>query len=127
MVALLVEAGALCRERGIQLFVVFVPAKFRVYRDLCEFADGSPCPQWPTDDLSGSLRTALAESSPEIAFLDLTPRFRALAAAGALLYLPDDPHWTAAGHRAAASAIAAALRPRDPAADRVATTSRQPR
>jgi hypothetical protein len=40
----------------------------------------------------------------------LTPRFRAEAASGALLYLPDDGHWTAEGHDRAAAALAELLR-----------------
>ena len=40
---------------------------------------------------------AVAEVSAEIGYLDLTPRFHAEAAAGGLVYLPDDTHWSAEG------------------------------
>jgi hypothetical protein len=115
--SILAEAHAMCRRQGAELVVVFVPSKFRVYRDACAFEDDSPCRAWPVDDLPGDLRTTVASVSPAVGFLDLTPRLRAEAAAGALLYLPDDPHWTAEGHRAAARALADYLGSRPPAGD----------
>ena len=54
----------------------------------------------------GALEKALASTSDGIGFLDLTPRFRAEAAAGSLPYLTDDTHWSAEGHRAAAHELA---------------------
>ena len=104
--SILAEAHTLCRRQGVDLVVVFVPSKFRVYRDACSFEGDSPCRSWPVDDLPGALRSAAAAVSPAVGFLDLTPPLQAEAAGGALLYLPDDPHWTADGHRAAARALA---------------------
>jgi hypothetical protein len=46
-----------------------------------------------------------------IAFLDLTPALEAQVAAGRNVYIPDDAHWSAAGHDVAASALADLLRP----------------
>ena len=102
----LAEAHAACARRGVELVVAFVPAKFRVYRDLCTFEEHSPCRDWPVDDLPDALREAVASISPEIGYLDLTPRFRSAAARGALPYLPDDTHWSPEGHREAAEAVA---------------------
>ncbi len=51
--------------------------------------------------------------SPSVRFLDLTPRFRAEAAAGGLPYLADDSHWSARGHQVAAEELAHLLRPPD--------------
>jgi hypothetical protein len=109
----LAQSHALCRSQGIDLVVVFVPAKFRVYRDHCLFPRDSACRQWPVDDLPRSLGAAVASVSADIGYLDLTPRLCALASGGALLYLPDDPHWSAEGHRAAASALADHLEARE--------------
>jgi hypothetical protein len=111
----LAQAHALCRSEGIDLVVVFVPAKYRVYRDQCVFDRAAACRDWPLDDLPGAVGTAVASISDTIGYVDLTPRFCALASSGALLYLPDDPHWTADGHRAAAAALADYLRARRPA------------
>jgi hypothetical protein len=108
--SVLAEAHALCQQQGVELVVVFVPSKFRVYRGVCVFDLDSPCWSWPVDDLPRALASAVAAVSAAVKFLDLTPRFQAEAARGALLYLPDDPHWTAEGHRTAARVLADFLR-----------------
>ena len=112
--AILADARESCRENGIDLVVAFVPAKFRVYGDLCRFRPDSPCRSWPTDDLPADVRRVVSEIGPDVGFVDLTPAFRAEARAGGLVYLPDDTHWSEEGHRVAAEALAPAL------ADRVA-------
>lgn len=101
------EAADACRARGMELIVAFVPAKFRVYRDLCRFDAGSPCPAWPVDDLPGIVGEVARAAGVD--FLDLTPALRAGAEAGPLVYLPDDTHWSAEGHRVAADAVAGRL------------------
>jgi hypothetical protein len=108
--SILAQAHALCRQHGAELVVVFIPSRFRVYRGVCAFDPDSLCRSWPVDDLPGALGSAVAAVSADIRFLDLTPRFQAEASGGALLYLPDDPHWSAAGHRLAAQALADSLR-----------------
>ena len=107
----LAEANALCRRQGAELIVVFIPSRFRVYREVCTFEPDSPCRSWPVDDLPGALGAAVAAMSPVVRFLDLTPRFRAEADAGGLLYLADDSHWSARGHQVAAEELASLLRP----------------
>ena len=108
--SLLAEANASCRQNGSKLVVLFIPSRFRVYRDVCTFEPGSPCRSWPVDDLPPALASMVAAVSPDVAFLDLTPRFQADARDGELLYLPDDMHWSAEGHRRAAETLAAFLR-----------------
>ena len=109
--SILAEAGAMCRRQGTELIVVFIPSRFRVYRDFCAFEPDSPCRSWPVDDLPGALGAAVAADLPGVRFVDLTPRFRAEAAAGALLYLADDNHWSPRGHRVAAEELASVLHP----------------
>jgi hypothetical protein len=104
--AILAEAHDLCASRGIDLVVAFIPAKFRVYHDLCRFADDSPCRDWPIDDLPDVMAKAVGEIAPGIGFVDLTGPMRDSARAGGLVYLPDDTHWSAEGHDVAARAIA---------------------
>jgi hypothetical protein len=41
-----------------------------------------------------------------LAFLDLTPVLEAAVGSGRNVYFPDDSHWNAAGHDAAAAALA---------------------
>jgi hypothetical protein len=45
----------------------------------------------------------------DIAFLDLSPTFQAVAATGVELYYPYDTHWNQSGHDLAAQSIAAHL------------------
>jgi len=104
--SVLADAHALCAREGIDLVVVFIPTKFRVYRDLCTFDPQSPCTGWPVGNLPGALKDGVASISDEIGFLDLTPRLQAEAKGGAVLYLPDDTHWSAEGHRSTAVAVA---------------------
>ncbi len=104
--AIVAEAHALCREKGVDLVVAFVPSKFRVYRDLCRFDLDSPCLGWPVDALPEAVETAVRSVGDEVGFLDLTPALHARAAEGELVYLADDTHWSARGHLAAALALA---------------------
>jgi len=111
--AILGQASELCRERGIDLIVAFVPSKFRVLRDLCRFDPDSPCPEWPIDALPHAVEETARAASPEIGFLDLTAPMRSRAEAGELVYLTDDTHWSPAGHQAAAAALAEFINQRD--------------
>jgi hypothetical protein len=104
--SVLAEAHDVCRSHGVRLVVVFIPTKWRVYRDFCAFETDAACLRWGLDDLPGVVEEVVARVSGEVTFLDLTPRFRAQAAGGSLLYLPDDTHWSAEGHRVAARAVA---------------------
>ncbi|WP_337175010.1 SGNH/GDSL hydrolase family protein [Paludisphaera sp.] len=107
--AILAEARDVCRANGVELVVAFVPAKLRIYRDLCRFAPDSPCPDWPTDDLPDDMRRVVEGLGPDVGYVDLTPALRAAAESGEIVYLPDDPHWAEAGHRVAAEALAPEL------------------
>ncbi|MDR3619250.1 MAG: hypothetical protein P4L85_07865 [Paludisphaera borealis] len=126
--AILAEAHELCAARGIELVVAFIPAKFRVYHDLCRFAADSPCRDWPIDDLPDVMARTVAAISPEIGYVDLSGPLRAAARSGGLVYLPDDTHWSAEGHEVAAQAIAGRLAgrpsPRDAVESRRGLTQR---
>ena len=102
------QGAGLLRERGIALLLVFVPSKFRVYAERCDFPDGSPCASWRLWDLQARFQRLCARDG--LALLDLTGPMRAAAATGTLLYAPEDSHWNAQGHRFVAELLAAALR-----------------
>lgn len=123
--AIVAEARALCRERGVDLVVAFVPSKFRVYRDLCRFAPDSPCRDWPVDALPAAVEAAVRASGDDVGFLDLTPALHARAAQGELVYLADDTHWSAQGHRASALALADFLKRREVAQTMLAEAIRR--
>ncbi|HSF39410.1 MAG TPA: SGNH/GDSL hydrolase family protein [Thermoanaerobaculia bacterium] len=101
------EAGRLCRARGADLLVVFVPTKDRVYKKLCRFAAGAAPLRWGSNDLPRRIGAIAGEAGAS--FLDLTPGFAERAARGEILYFPRDSHWSPAGHTVAAAAIARAI------------------
>lgn len=124
------EMERLVRAQGGQLVVAFIPSKAQVYLPLLSVSF-SPA------ELQQALRFCLrdAPSSPSleammrnrlalndlmrdfcaaegIAFLDLTAVLQTKLEAGYNTYFPDDSHWNAAGHEAAAGAIASFMRER---------------
>ncbi len=107
VVAVLSAAHTACVTNRVPLLVVFVPEKFRVYRDYCTFRPDNPCVHWVLDDLPGRLGARVTALGPGISFLDLTPALAAEAARGRLLYFADDTHWSAEGHQVAGWAVAA--------------------
>lgn len=119
------------RAAGARLLVVYCPSKERCYLPLLpgtlateklggalrarvgpgrELLTGRPGDVLEAGDLFGNMdgqRDALAAAleSRGVAFLDMTPAFRAAASSGEQLYFASDTHWTAAGHELAASTI----------------------
>ncbi len=110
---ILAEARSECDRHHIDLVVAFVPSKFRVYRNACRFAPNSPCLRWPVDALGQEMEQAIRRDFPGTGFVDLSPVMAGAAARGEILYLPDDTHWSPAGHRLAAEVLADRLRNRD--------------
>ena len=97
------EAHSLTSPRRIDLVVVFVPAKLRVYASLLDVPAYSILDPREVNDLPNRVREIAATISTDIGFLDLTPSLTAAAAAEPV-YWAQDTHWTPAGHRAAAEA-----------------------
>lgn len=103
--SILAEAHALCAAQRVHLVVVFVPTKFRVYNEIVEWEEDSPCNYWIVNDLPERLRKLVTEINDDIGYVDLTPRFKEMAKGGEVLYFLDDTHWSPAGHHVAAQAI----------------------
>jgi hypothetical protein len=99
-------ADSTVQDLNARLVFVFVPLKFRVYHDLAAIPRGSPVREWRVGNLPDQMRSWLASVAPGITFLDATVPLRAAARAGELVYLLDDTHWSAAGHRVVAEALA---------------------
>ena len=95
----LVEFDRAVRQSGFRFVVLPIPNKENIYYDLL------PEPRRPDflDQVVAGARNAGIE------IVDLQPDFRAARAEGALLYHLDDTHWTAAGVRIGARALARAL------------------
>jgi lysophospholipase L1-like esterase len=98
------EGALLLRERSVSLLLVFVPSKFRVYSERCEFPEGSPCASWRLWDLEARFQRLCDREG--LTLLDLTGPMRAAAASGRLLYAPEDSHWNAQGHQFVAELLA---------------------
>jgi hypothetical protein len=96
------EAARATRERGVNLLLVYVPIKFRVYRDFIELPAGElrDWTLWPLPDLFAQFcRTE------GLACLDLTGPFRDSVRTGGMPHAPTDSHWSAEGHRLVARTL----------------------
>ncbi len=96
-------------EIGARFLVVYVPRKFQVYWDVVSSDRDTVARLWQPSDLAA--RVDAWCRAQKIEFLDATTPLRAAAASGELVYLPDDVHWTARGHRVVGEAVAARLQP----------------
>lgn len=98
------EAVETCSANNIRFLLALCPTKYRVYRDRCAPDANSPVRDWTPSDIPHRLETWT--KARRVEYLDLTEALSSAAAAGGLVYFLDDPHWTPAGHDAAAAAIA---------------------
>jgi hypothetical protein len=102
----LIGIQRVCRERGIPLLVVLLPAEIQVdpalQAEVRETVEGDAAIRWDFSRPSRALSAALAEAG--IAHLDLYEQF-ASAAKTRRLYKPRDTHWNLAGNRLAAGVL----------------------
>lgn len=105
--AILKRADENSRAIGATFVVVFVPRKFRVYRDLLEAEPGTLIAGWDTNRLPEALGDWCQEQG--IAYIDTTPHLQRSVAAGEHPYMIDDLHWNARGQEIAADLIASHL------------------
>jgi hypothetical protein len=106
----LVDAARSSRERGVELLLVHVPIKFRVYRDFVEVPPPSEARQWalgPLPDLFMALCGA-----ERLACVDLTEVLRDAVRDGGAPYPAVDSHWSPEGHRLVALTLERQLRSR---------------
>jgi hypothetical protein len=99
------------RERGIQLLLVYVPIKFRVYQPFVTLPADSllrSWREWPLRDYFNSFCTI-----EDIPCIDLTGTFQQALAAGGRPYARTDSHWSAEGHDIAARAVETEIRTRN--------------
>jgi hypothetical protein len=93
------------RKGGLDLVVVIVPSKYRVYRPF--LAEPPPSPAAAADDYTDRVRDELRLAG--IPVIDLTPALSAAAARdlqeNRYLYWRDDIHWNPRGTDMAAAAI----------------------
>jgi hypothetical protein len=90
-------AVADARAHDVKLLLVYVPTKFRVYRDFIDVPAGSELRDWtlwPLPDLFAEFCR-----SDGLSCLDLTAVLRDAVRAGGMPHAPADSHWSADGHQ----------------------------
>lgn len=101
----LADARSLSAAQGARFLFVFIPTKFRVFHGFCKFPPQSDCRNWTVNDLPQRLEKAMKSISPEIDFLDLTPKLTDALKRSDLPFHVDDDHWAPEGEKIAAEAI----------------------
>jgi hypothetical protein len=100
---LLLEARRGAADAGATFLLLFVPTKFRVYGELCQFEEDADPAHWTCNDLPQRLAGwSRAQSVP---YLNLTTALKAAAADGELVFFTDDGHWNGKGNEVAARAV----------------------
>lgn len=99
----------LARAENFVPIVSYIPSGYTAYADSVTFSDPSIAPA--LNAYSNLQREWLADNAARIGyiFIDTTPALRAASQNGPLTYFPANAHLTAAGHQAAAEAVAAGL------------------
>ena len=89
--------------------VTYIPQAYTAYADSVTFSDPSIAPILRA--YSDKQRQWLADNAERLGyiFIDTTPALQAASESGPLAYFPANVHLTAAGHQAAAEAVAAGL------------------
>jgi hypothetical protein len=104
----LTEAMRVAREQGIHLLLVYVPIKFRIYRDFIEFPRHDELRDWtlwPLPNLFAAFCRAEGYTC-----LDLTEVFRDSVRAGGMPHALADSHWSPEGHQLVAQHLEETIR-----------------
>lgn len=104
----ILQAQKTAQDNGAALVLIYIPIKYRVYRDDCLFPQDGYGNTWILNDLPTRLESW--SEAHGLDYFDLTPALREAAATGDLVYFPDDGHWNARGNEVAARAVDAYLR-----------------
>lgn len=105
----LVDYVALAATANFLPIVTYIPQAYTAYADSVTFSDPAIAPVLRA--YSDRQRQWLADNAERLGyiFIDTTPSLQAASESGKLTYFPANVHLTAAGHQAAADAVAAAL------------------
>lgn len=105
------EGVAFSSGHGIHLVLVYVPTKYRVFRDFIDIPPASPMAGWTAWHQLPAHFQELCRAAG-VPCLDLTERLQASIRAGHLPYALNDTHWSPDGHAIVAAALEDALRER---------------
>jgi hypothetical protein len=97
------------KANGVSIILIYVPIKFRVYRDFIKIPRGSPLSHWAAwkslpQDFMEFCRTA------SVPCLDLTDRLQQAVRDGVDVYAPTDTHWSSEGTAVVAAELERLLR-----------------
>ena len=95
------RGAALVRQHDARLLLVYVPHKFRVYRDFIDAPALRGWTLWPLPALFAEFCRAEG-----LACVDLTDMLRDSVRAGGMPHAATDSHWSEAGHRLVADRLA---------------------
>jgi hypothetical protein len=112
--AVISEFKALARQENMLPIIVFIPTKAEVYGTRFDQGSGSRFLARIQEQLRFERNTsealvAICEEE-QVRLVNLLPTFQVLAGEGELLYYPFDTHWNSTGRRAAAKALAQAIK-----------------
>ncbi len=91
------EGARFARVHDVELLLVYVPIKFRVYRDFIEFPPNSALASWTVWPLPELFDRFCRREG--LACLDLTGLLRDAVRVGGMPHAPADSHWSPEGHR----------------------------
>jgi GDSL-like lipase/acylhydrolase family protein len=97
------QAATVTVARGVKLLLVYVPNKFRVYRDFVNLQPYSELHRWTVWPLPELFAQFCRDN--QLACLDLTGAFRAAVRAGGMPHGLTDSHWSPEGHRLVAERL----------------------
>jgi hypothetical protein len=115
------EAARFTQEHGVNLLLVYVPIKFRVYRDFVDLPPHSEARDWTLWPLP-ELFTQFCRTEGLVC-VDLTGMLRGAVRDGGMPYASADSHWSPEGHQLIARRLeeelqslgwVSAVRPRPP-------------
>jgi len=99
----LTRASRLSRENGAEFVIVYIPRKFRIYKDYLKISSDHTISSWDVNTLPETLGTWCADHN--IHFLDTSPHLEKHVSRGIHPYFIDDVHWNTLGHETAARVI----------------------
>jgi len=92
------------RAHDARLLLVYIPIKFRVYRDFVDLPPGGQFDGWTLSPLPELFQRFCRDEG--IACLDLTGLLQDAVREGCMPYAPPDSHWSPEGHRLIARRLA---------------------
>jgi SGNH hydrolase-like domain, acetyltransferase AlgX len=103
------EGIEVARSNGAEVILVYVPIKFRVYREFIRIPPHSPLRRWGVWKSLPQKFTEFCRSVP-VPCVDLTARLQQAVREGVDAYALTDTHWSSEGHAVVAAELERVLR-----------------